>query len=242
MVAVVPPWNFPVAIPAGGMFAALAAGNAVLAKPAPEVPRCSELVVEIAHTAGGARRTCCSTCGCPRTTSAGTCSTTVDAVVLTGGTETAELFRSWDPSMRLFAETSGKNAIVVTPNADLDLAVADLVASAFGHAGQKCSAASLAICVADVYDSRRFRRQLRDAVESLDVGPAHHPTTTMGPLIGEPNPRLARAFRARARRGVAGRAPAARRHPRAVVRPASGSASPRVPGSTAPSASGRCSA
>ena len=52
VVAVVPPWNFPVAIPAGGMFAALAAGSAVLAKPAPEVPRCSELVVEIAHAAG----------------------------------------------------------------------------------------------------------------------------------------------------------------------------------------------
>jgi RHH-type proline utilization regulon transcriptional repressor/proline dehydrogenase/delta 1-pyrroline-5-carboxylate dehydrogenase len=195
VVAVVPPWNFPVAIPAGGMFAALAAGSAVLAKPAPEVPRCSELVVEIAHAAG-VPADLLQYVRVPEDDVGRHLLTAVDAVVLTGGTDTAELFRSWDPAMRLFAETSGKNAMVITPNADLDLAVADLVASAFGHAGQKCSAASLAVCVGEVYDSPRFRRQLRDAVESLDVGPAHLPTTTMGPLIGEPNPRLDRAFRA----------------------------------------------
>jgi RHH-type proline utilization regulon transcriptional repressor/proline dehydrogenase/delta 1-pyrroline-5-carboxylate dehydrogenase len=193
VVAVVPPWNFPVAIPAGGMLASLAAGNAVLAKPAPEVPRCSELLVEIAHAAG-VPEDLLQYVRVPEDDVGRRLLTTVDAVVLTGGTDTAELFLSWDPSMRLFAETSGKNAIVITPNADLDLAIADLVASAFGHAGQKCSAASLAICVDDVYDSPRFRRQLVDAVESLDVGPAHMPTTTMGPLIGEPNPRLAQAF------------------------------------------------
>lgn len=193
VVAVVPPWNFPVAIPAGGMFAALAAGNAVLAKPAPEVPRCSELVVEIAHTAG-VPADLLQYVRVPEDDVGRHLLTSVDGVVLTGGTDTAELFLSWDPSMRLFAETSGKNAIVISPNADLDLAVADLVASAFGHAGQKCSAASLAICIGVVHDSLRFRRQLVDAVESLDVGPSHLPTTTMGPLIGGPNPRLARAF------------------------------------------------
>jgi RHH-type proline utilization regulon transcriptional repressor/proline dehydrogenase/delta 1-pyrroline-5-carboxylate dehydrogenase len=193
VVAVVPPWNFPVAIPAGGMFAALAAGSAVLAKPAPEVPRCSEVVVDIAHRAG-IPEDLLQLVPVPEDDVGRHLLTSVDGVVLTGGTDTAELFLSWDPAMRLFAETSGKNAIVITPNADLDLAVADLVASAFGHAGQKCSAASLAICVGDVYDSPRFRRQLVDAVESLDVGPAHVPTTTMGPLIGEPNPRLAEAF------------------------------------------------
>lgn len=193
VIAVVPPWNFPVAIPAGGMLAALAAGNAVLAKPAPEVPRCSELVVEIAHDAG-VPADLLQYVRVPEDDVGRHLLTSVDAVILTGGTDTAELFRSWDPGLRLFAETSGKNAIVITPNADLDLAVADLVASAFGHAGQKCSAASLAICVGEVHDSPRFRRQLVDAVESLDVGPAHHPTTTMGPLIGQPNPRLARAF------------------------------------------------
>jgi len=193
VVAVVPPWNFPVAIPAGGMLASLAAGNAVLAKPAPEVPRCAELVVECAHAAG-VPDDLLQLVRVPEDDVGRHLLTSVDGVVLTGSTETAELFRSWDPATRLFAETSGKNAIVITPHADLDLAVADLVASAFGHAGQKCSAASLAICVGDVATSDRFRRQLVDAVDSLAVGPADDPATTVGPLIGEPNPRLARAL------------------------------------------------
>ena len=85
--------------------------------------------------------------------------------------------------MRLLAETSGKNAIVVTAAADLDEAIADLVRSAFGHAGQKCSAASLAIVEASVYDDPAFRRRLADAVRSLGVGPAADPATMMGPLI-----------------------------------------------------------
>ena len=71
----------------------------------------------------------------------------VDRVILTGSWETAALFRSWRPELPLLAETSGKNAIIVMPSADLDLAASDLVKSAFGHAGQKCSAASLAILV-----------------------------------------------------------------------------------------------
>ena len=99
----------------------------------------------------------------------------VDHVVLTGATETARLFRSWRPDLRLVAETSGKNALVITPAADPDLAVADLVRSAFGHAGQKCSAASLAILVgsaATLATGRRLRRQLVDAVRTLRVGTA----------------------------------------------------------------------
>ena len=69
----------------------------------------------------------------------------VDRVILTGSWDTAALFRSWRPELPLLAETSGKNAMIVMPSADLDLAASDLVKSAFGHAGQKCSAASLAI-------------------------------------------------------------------------------------------------
>jgi acyl-CoA reductase-like NAD-dependent aldehyde dehydrogenase len=71
----------------------------------------------------------------------------VDRVILTGSWETAQLFRSWRRDLPLLAETSGKNAMIVMPSADLDLAASDLVKSAFGHAGQKCSAASLAILV-----------------------------------------------------------------------------------------------
>ena len=61
----------------------------------------------------------------------------MDRLILTGGYETAELFRSWRDDLPLFGETSGKNSIIVTPNADIDLAVKDVVYSAFGHAGQK---------------------------------------------------------------------------------------------------------
>ena len=90
----------------------------------------------------------------------------VDRVILTGAYETAALFRSWRPDLPLLAETSGKNAIIVTPSADLDLAVADVVQSAFGHAGQKCSAASLVILVGSVAQSRAVpppARRCRDA-------------------------------------------------------------------------------
>ena len=76
----------------------------------------------------------------------------VDGVVLTGSYDTARLFLSWQPSLRLLAETSGKNALVISQTADVDLALRDLVRSAFGHAGQKCSAASLAIVEAPLYD------------------------------------------------------------------------------------------
>ncbi len=193
VVAVVSPWNFPMAIPAGGVLAALAAGNSVVLKPAPETPRIAEIVAEACWAAGVPRevlafvRTHDDEVGRHLVTSA-------DAVILTGSLETAELFRSWKPEIVLFAETSGKNALIVTPHADIDLAVADLVRSAFGHSGQKCSAASLGILVGDVYDSPRFRRQLADAVESLDVGPATTMSTTTGPLIVPAEGKLLRAL------------------------------------------------
>jgi RHH-type proline utilization regulon transcriptional repressor/proline dehydrogenase/delta 1-pyrroline-5-carboxylate dehydrogenase len=195
VVAVIPPWNFPVAIPAGGVLAALAAGNAVILKPAPQTPRCAELVAEACWAAGIPRdvlqfiRTPDDEVGQRLVTSA-------DGVILTGSLDTARLFLSWKPDLVLFAETSGKNAMIVTPHADIDLAVADLVSSAFGHAGQKCSATSLAICVGDVYESPRFRRQLVDSIESLDVGRADLAATSISPIIEPPTDRLHRGLTA----------------------------------------------
>lgn len=194
-VLVVPPWNFPVAIPCGGVMAALAAGNTVLFKPAPQTPKCAEIVAEAAWAAGVPRqalhfiRTPDDEVGKHLVTHP-----EVGAVILTGAWETAQLFRSWKPDLRLFAETSGKNALIITPSADIDLAVDHLVKSAFGHAGQKCSAASLGICVGDLYGSERFRRQLQDAVESIVVGPAHDLATVMNPLIMPPEDKLRRGL------------------------------------------------
>lgn len=84
--------------------------------------------------------------------------------------------------------------MLISPAADLDLAVADLVASAFLNTGQKCSASSLAVCIGDVYTSDRFRRQLRDAVESLVVGDPSNISTIVGPLISPPDAKLRRAL------------------------------------------------
>jgi acyl-CoA reductase-like NAD-dependent aldehyde dehydrogenase len=67
------------------------------------------------------------------------------AAILTGSIKTARLFQDWRPDLPLFAEISGKNALIVTAMADRDQAIKDLVRSAFGHNGQKCSAASLGI-------------------------------------------------------------------------------------------------
>ncbi len=134
----------------------------------------------------------------------------VDRVILTGAYETAQLFRSFRADLPLLAETSGKNAIIVTPSADLDLAAADVARSAFGHAGQKCSAASLAILVGSVADSKRFERQLVDAVTSMRVGLPDDPATQMGPIIEPANGKLLTALTTRQGRALAGRAPEAR--------------------------------
>jgi RHH-type proline utilization regulon transcriptional repressor/proline dehydrogenase/delta 1-pyrroline-5-carboxylate dehydrogenase len=121
-------------------------------------------------------------------------SPSVDAVVLTGATSTARSFLERRPDLRLFAETGGKNAFVITARADLDRAVSDLAKSAFGHAGQKCSAASVAIVEAEVHDDPGFQRRLRDAAASLKVGSAWDPASRVTPLIREPGPTLARGL------------------------------------------------
>ncbi len=194
-VLVVPPWNFPYAIPAGGVCAALAAGNAVILKPAPEgVATAWQLVQQLWE--GGVPRevlqfvpTRDDDIGQRLVTHAG-----VSAVILTGSFDTALLFTSWHPDITLLAETSGKNAILISACADIDVAVKDLVQSAFGHAGQKCSAASLAIVVRDVYEDPAFLRQLADAVHSLRVGPSWELSTTVGPIIRRAEPALERAL------------------------------------------------
>lgn len=188
---VTPPWNFPIAIPAGGVLAALAAGSGVIFKPAPQARRCAAVVAEALWEAGISRDVLAlvdiEEGDLGRQLIA---HDAVDRVILTGAWETAALFRSWRPDLPLLAETSGKNAIIITPSADLDLAVADLVKSAFSHAGQKCSAASLAILVGPVGRSKRFARQLTDAVRSLPVGWPNDPRAEMGPVIEKPQGKL----------------------------------------------------
>ena len=217
LIVVAPSWNFPVAIAAGSVLAALAAGSGVILKPAPQARRSAAVLVE-ALWAGGVPKDVLSLVDLHDSasgdsnsgdSSSGDSSSgegllgrqliahpDVDRVILTGAWETAKLFRSWRPDLALLAETSGKNAIIVTASADLDLAVTDVVRSAFGHAGQKCSAASLVILVGSVARSERFRRQLVDAVKTLRVGYAQDPTTTMGPLVEQVHGKLQQALTA----------------------------------------------
>ncbi len=199
LTVVTPPWNFPIAIPAGSTLAALAAGSSVVVKPAPQAARCGSVMVEalwaaldehnisrdvlrLVHVSEGELGK--QLISDPR----------VDRLILTGAFETAELFHTFNPNLQLLAETSGKNAIIVTPHADLDLAVKDIVNSAFGHAGQKCSAASLVILVGSVGRSQRFRNQLLDAVAGLRVAFPDDPTAQVGPVIEAPQGKLLRAL------------------------------------------------
>ena len=195
VVVVASPWNFPYAIPAGGVLAALAAGNAVILKPAPETVWTAWVLAEQCWRAGIPTDVLqfvpCRDDDVGRELIAGA---GTDAVILTGAHDTAMRFRTWRPDLHLLAETSGKNALVITETADLDQAIKDLVRSAFGHAGQKCSAASLAIVEDGVYDDPAFARRLVDAVASLRVGPAWEPTTVVGPLIRPPEGALLRAL------------------------------------------------
>lgn len=184
LTVVTPPWNFPVAIPAGSTLAALAAGSAVVIKPAKQARRSGAVMIEALWEAGVPRDVLTMVQLGERELGQRLIShPAVDRVILTGGYETAELFRSFRKDLPLLAETSGKNAIIVTPSADLDLAAKDVAYSAFGHAGQKCSAASLVILVGSVATSKRFHNQLIDAVTSLKVGYPEDPASQMGPII-----------------------------------------------------------
>lgn len=189
VVAVIAPWNFPLAIAVGMAAAALAAGNAVVLKSAEATP----LVVErwlglccaeqlwgdtLLHAVGGAE-----------TGAALAAHPLVSGISFTGslrvGQQLAELIaRAPAPDgwpRRLVAELGGKNAVVVCASADLDEAVLVLLRSAFGHAGQKCSAASRAIVDASIYPQLLAR--LVDAAHTLQVGPGWSAASQLGPVI-----------------------------------------------------------
>lgn len=194
-VAVVPPWNFPYAIPAGGVLAALAAGNSVILKPSPEARGVSSLLVDQLHEAG-IPRDVLQLVPTPDDEAGRRLVTheAIAAVVMTGSWDTAQRFAAWRADLHLLAETSGKNAILVSATADVDQAVRDIVHSAFSHAGQKCSAASLAIVHASIHDRSAFLRQLADAIRSLRVGAANDPASQVGPIVGPFTDDLERAL------------------------------------------------
>lgn len=194
VVLVTSPWNFPLAIPLSGVLAALLGGNSVIFKPAVETAFVGERLATVVWEAGVPRDVlqlviCRDEEGTfllrePK----------IDAVVLTGATSTARFFLEQRPNLDLHAETGGKNGLIVSALADRELAIRDLVGSAFGHAGQKCSAASVAILLPEVHDDLSFMRELRDAAASLVVGSAWNASSVVTPLIRPPNPALLRGL------------------------------------------------
>lgn len=181
---VAPPWNFPISIPTGGILGALVMGNCVIFKPAPEAVLSGWILVNALWDAGIPKEALqFINCADDPVGSKLIKDPRLNAVILTGATSTARLFLKMRPGLDLSAETGGKNAMIITALSDRDLAVKDLVQSAFGHSGQKCSAASLAILEAEVYDDPSFRKHLKDAVESLTVGSAWNPSSKVIPLI-----------------------------------------------------------
>ena len=190
----------PVAVPAASMLAALAAGNGVILMPARHARRSAAVLAEALESAGLPRDVVTlidldkGELGDSELARILIAHPRVDRVLFTGRQRSARLFRSWRADAHLAAETGGTNAIVVTPSADLDRAVADVVASAFGSAGQGPSAASILILVGTLANSRWFRRQLVDAVSTLRIGYPHHPASDMGPISQPAAGEVARAL------------------------------------------------
>jgi RHH-type proline utilization regulon transcriptional repressor/proline dehydrogenase/delta 1-pyrroline-5-carboxylate dehydrogenase len=184
---VVSPWNFPIAIPCGGIAAALAAGNTVIFKPSSDAILVGWLLCGCFWRAGVSRNTLqFLPCEGGSTGLTLTGHPDVDFIILTGGTDTGLRILKERPEALLAAETGGKNATIVTAMADREQAVGNLVYSAFGNSGQKCSATSLVILERELYDDEKFRRQLADAAATFNAGSAWDFTSRMGPLIRPP--------------------------------------------------------
>ncbi len=187
---VIAPWNFPLAILTGMTSAALVAGNAVIVKPAGPTPVVAAQLVRLLEAAGapgGAVNYLPSPgdeVGDFLVRHPG-----IDLIAFTGSLEVGLGLigrAAQNPAAggikKVIAEMGGKNAIIVDADADLDVAVAEVIVSAFHYSGQKCSAASRVIVLEPAYDD--FVRRLSEATRSLKVGPPDDPATRVGPVIG----------------------------------------------------------
>src|SRR5207249_2345830 len=188
--AVIAPWNFPLAIICGMSSAAIAAGNAAILKPAEQSPIIAFKLVEILHAAGIPGGVAQYLPGPGEIVGRRLVEhPDVDLIAFTGSKEVglsivaaaAQTRPGQRNVKKVIAEMGGKNAIIVDDDADLDQAVAGAVVSAFGFAGQKCSACSRLIVVGSAYDEAIAR--LGPAVRSLIVGPPHDPATFVPPVI-----------------------------------------------------------
>ena len=189
--AVIPPWNFPLAIMLGMTTAAIVAGNTVVLKPSSDSPVNGAKFYELMKEAGLPDGVINFVTG-PGSTVGDTlvAHPKTRFIAFTGSKEVGvhiyELASKVQPGQiwlkRVIAEMGGKDAIIVDDEADLDDAVKGVIVSAFGYQGQKCSACSRAIVVESVYDE--FLKKLVEETEKIEVGPAKD-NYFVGPVINE---------------------------------------------------------
>ncbi len=194
LIVCISPWNFPLAIFTGQIAAALATGNAVIAKPADPTPLIAYLATTLLHKAGVTRGALQLLPGTGAKVGAKlVADKRIDGVCFTGSTATAQLINrsmadNVSPDAPLIAETGGLNAMIVDSTALPEQAVGDIVASAFQSAGQRCSACRLLYLQEDIADG--FLQMLFGAVDELVVGDPWQFTTDSGPVITEAARRL----------------------------------------------------
>jgi RHH-type transcriptional regulator, proline utilization regulon repressor / proline dehydrogenase / delta 1-pyrroline-5-carboxylate dehydrogenase len=189
---VIAPWNFPLAILCGMTAAALVTGNTVVMKPAEQSPVIASKFMQILRDAGIPDGVVNYLPGIGEDIGPVLVNhPDVDIVAFTGsravGLQINESASRTTPEQksvrRVIAEMGGKNAIIIDDDADLDEAVVGVIHSAFGYSGQKCSACSRVIVLDGIYT--KFIERLKEATESLVIGPAENPGTWMGPVIDE---------------------------------------------------------
>jgi len=186
VVGAITPWNFPIAIPAWKLCPALVCGNTVVLKPAEDTPLLAQRFVDLLHEAGLPEGVVQIVHGFGE--EAGDALVRhpdVPVITFTGSRETGVLVTkaAADRLKHVHLELGGKNAIIVLDDADLDLAVDGICWSAFGTAGQRCTAASRVIVQRGVYDE--LQRRLVERAERMIVGAPWEDATEIGPVINK---------------------------------------------------------
>ncbi len=187
--ACIAPWNFPLAIFTGQVVAALAAGNAVIAKPAEQTPLIAAAAVRLLHEAGVPAEVLHLLPGDgPRVGAPLVADQRIAGIAFTGGTETARainlaLARRAGPIIPLIAETGGQNALIVDSSALPEQVVTDALTSAFDSAGQRCSSLRVLFLQEDI--AERVLAMLEGAMRQLVIGDPALLATDIGPLIDE---------------------------------------------------------
>ena len=186
--ACISPWNFPLAIFIGPVAAALAAGNAAIAKPAEQTPLIGALALDLMHEAGIPRDIALLAPGAGETGAALTAHPLLSGVAFTGSTDTARIINralaSRDGAiLPLIAETGGQNAMIVDSSALPEQVTRDVVASSFQSAGQRCSALRVLFVQDDVADG--MLAMIGGAMEALTIGDPRDLATDVGPVIDE---------------------------------------------------------